>query len=293
MTPKGKPESQFKQLLSDLTSMPPWVIEAIYVQLGEYLKNHTDSIRLKNINAKDNLFLYVPRLTRLGLNFLASLNQKPTGADKNFLAFIHSVKNQSNMMDIAQDNDWTLKVCCKYVMKAWEKNIILPTYSKHIYALVRLLAGDIGFGEYLVRVGRITKEQLNWVVSMSKSGMMTLDENEQSDLEDICVNLGYVNSDEVYYIKRIIEFSETNSPVETPTGKMAMRAAELEKELGALDIEHENLKMEKKALLEEKDELERKIQKLSEDIEVQKTEANQYSKEVEILKTELKKALKS
>lgn len=293
MTLKGKPESQFKQLLNGLTSMPPWVLEAVYLQLGEYLKNHTDAIRLKNINAKDNLFLYMPRLTRVGLNYLASVEQQSAGNNKNFVAFVKSVKKQSNMLDIAQDNGWSLKICCRYVMQAWSKNIILPTYSKHIYALVRLLAGDIAFGEYLVRVGRITKEQHNWVVSMSKSGMMALDEEEQSDFDDICVNLGYVNSDEVHYVKRIIEFSESSSMVETPTAKLALQVHELEKELSAIDEEHKKVKQERDHLAEEKEELERKIMKLSEDIEDQKTEAKQYSQEVEILKDELKKALKS
>lgn len=279
------PEAQFKQMLEDLSSLPLWVKEAVYVHLGEDLKNFTDTNTLKNMTAKDSLFLYIPRLTRIGQNYLENLKFEQGSVDKRYLAFIKSVKKQSNMLDISRDNGWTMKMTCFYVIKSWEKNIILPTYSKNIYALVRFLAGDIDLGDYLVRLGRITREQLNWVVSMNKSGMMALDDAEKSAYEDIFVNLGYVATGEIVQLKKLVKFANSKNVFDNPSSMLLVKVRQLQEKLAK--VEETRI-----AISEEKEELEKKVQLLHYDVQTYKDESVQYSKEIELLKDELKKALK-
>ena len=279
------PTSQFKSLLDDLSSYPPWIKEAIYVHLAEDLKNFTDSTRLKNMTAKDCLFLFIPRLTRIGQTYLENLKYEQGPVDKKVINFIKSVKNQNNMIDIAQDNGWTLKVCCYYVIKCWEKNIILPTYSKHIYALVRLLSGNIDLGDYLVRFGRITREQLNWVVSMNKSGMMAFEDSEQSEYEDIFVNLGYITTDELNSLKQLMKFATSKTVIENPTSVLITKVRELQQKLVKMEDTYH-------LLSEQKEELQKRVEVLMADVQLQKNESVQYSKEINLLKEELKKALK-
>lgn len=279
------PGAQFKLLLEDLSSYSSWVKEAIYVFLAEDLKQNVSASRLKDLAAKDSLFLYVPRLTRVGQSYFDTLKYENAPVDKRLISFINSVKNQSNMLDIAQDNGWNLSIACKYVIKAWEKNVILPTYSKNIYALVRFLAGEIDLGDFLVRLGRISKEQLNWVNTMNKTGMMALDEQEQSTYEDIFVNLGYITTDELMFYKNLVSFANEKSVFSNPGAILIQKVQELQTKSSRLE--------EKSVYLEEeKKELQRKIDRLNVDLQSQKNENIQYSKEIELLKDELKKALK-
>ncbi|MEW5820138.1 MAG: hypothetical protein AB1782_08085 [Cyanobacteriota bacterium] len=286
MSKPDLPESQFKQMLEDLSSLPPWVKEAMCVFLAEDLKNHIDSNSLKNLTSKDCLFLYVPRLTRIGQTYLENLKYEKEPIDKSIISFIKSVKKQSNMLDIAQDNAWTFKICCYYVIKAWEKNIILPTYSKNIYAMVRFLAGDIGLGDYLVRLGRITREQLNWVISMNKSGMMALDDTDKTNYEDIFVNLGYIATSEIVQLKQLVKFANSKNLFQNPSCVLIAKVRQLQQKMAKLEED-------RAAFLEEKLDLERKVKTLNADIEAQKMENLHQAKEIELLKDELKKALKS
>lgn len=279
------PGAQFKLLLEDLSSYSSWVKEAIYVFLAEDLKQNVSVTRLKSLTAKDSLFLYVPRLTRVGQSYFDSLKYDNAPVDKRLYSFVNSVKNQCNMLDIAQDNGWSLSVTCKYVIKAWEKNVILPTYSKNIYALVRFLAGEIDLGDFLVRLGRISREQLNWVNTMNKSGMMALDEQEQSGYEDIFVNLGYINTDELIFYKNLVKFANEKTVFANASAMLVQKVQELQTKTSRTEEKYIYLEEEKK-------ELQSKLDRLNSEFQAVKNENLQYSKEIELLKDELKKALK-
>jgi hypothetical protein len=273
-------------MLEELSLCPGWLKEALFVFLRDNLRENTDLDRVSSITTKDSIFLYVPKLTRAGLSFLQNLNYTSEQLDKRFVEFVKSVKKQKNLVDIAQDNDWTLKMACYYVIKAWEKNLILPTYSKNVYALVRLLSGDIELGEYLVRSGKITKEQFAWVSQMKGSGMMNSITEDKSKEEDIFVNLGYLTEGELASIMQIMELANVKEIVDDPNTKLVMKVRDLQKEV--VQLQEVNT-----SLLEEKEEYEKKVRKLSADVEYQKKESMQYYKEIEVLKNELKKALKS
>lgn len=280
-----KPESQLKNLLDLISSYPIWLKETLYIYLRDDLKNVRDLGTLNASNIKDCLFLYEPKLARAGQNYLDNIKFQEEPVDTKFVEFLKSIKKQKNLVDIAQDNDWNLKTVCFYVLKSWEKNVILPTYSKSVYALVRFLAGEIAIGELLVRLGRITKEQLNWVLKMNKSGMMASFE-EQSKGEDVLVNLGYVTSDELQNLQDLVKLSNEKQIVEDPSTTLVIKMRDLQKKVFQLEDVNNNL-------IEERKELEKKVKKLNNDLDHQRKERMLYHKEVEVLKEELKKALKS
>jgi len=286
------PTTQFKLFLDDLSSYSSWVKETIYVFLGENLKQNVSVTRLKTITAKDSLFLYVPRLTRIGQSYMDSLKYENAPVDGRLVAFIKSVKCQSNMLDIAQDNGWSLAISCKYVIKAWEQNVILPTYSKNIYALVRFLAAEIALGDFLVRLGKISREQLNWVNTMHKSGMMALDDVEQSGYEDIFVNLGYITTDELLFYKNLVKFSNEKAVFSNPCSLLVQEIQELQTIISKIEGNRTHLEGEYTHLGDEKRDLQDKLGSSLKEIYSLKSENLQYSKEIELLKDELKKALK-
>jgi hypothetical protein len=279
------PESRFRTLLEDLGALPDWLKQTLVIFLRESLKSSVELVKLNTMTAKDSLFLYVPKLTRSGQAYLDTLRHTDDKIDKRIVEFINAVKKQKNLIDIAQDNDWTLKMCCYYVLKAWEKNIILPTYSKNVYALVRLMADDIDLGEYLVRIGKISKEQYNWVSKMKKTGMMESITDVKSEETDVYINLGYLTDSELVSIKELLELADKKSLVEDPNTMLVVKLRELQKEVAELHESNSNLE-------EEKDSLEKTIKKLAADLEFQKKESVQYAREIELLKNELKKALK-
>lgn len=284
MSKNEKPESQFKNILEMLNSYPLWVKETMFLYLRDELKNVKDLNDINNLSSKDSLFLYEPKLARFGQSFLDNLKSQEAPVDIRLVNFIKSVKKQKNLIDIAQDNDWTLKIACYYVLKAWEKNIILPTYSKTVYALVRFLAGDISLGEYLVRMGRLNKEQLTWVMKMNQTGMMESFE-EKSNEEEVFLNLGYISVNELNNLRDLIKISDDKNIVKDPTTALVSKIRDLQKTVFQLEDVNNNL-------VEDKRELEKKVEKVSAELTFQKKENVQYYKEIEILKSELKKALK-
>lgn len=286
MTNGEVPGSQFKSILDSISLHPDWVKESLYIYLREELKAVSDLNKLSLVNIRDCIYLYVPKLSRAGQMFLESVKSQDTNIDIRLYNFVNSVKMQKNLVDISQDNAWSLKTSCIFVLKAWEKNIILPTYSKIIYAQVRYIAGDIDIGEYLVRIGRITKEQLNWVNKVQQVDMMSSIDDTQTNREEVLINLGYIGADEIYTLKGILKLANTKHFVESQTYTMIMRIKELEKVIIPL-------KKERLVMKEEKEELQRKVKQLSDEITIQKKEKSEYSKEIEYLKDELKKALKS
>lgn len=293
MTNSEVPGSQFKSILDSISLHPDWVKESLFIYLQDELKTVSDLKKLSLISARDCIYLYVPKLSRAGQMFLESVKAQNASIDKRLFNFVNSVKMQKNLVDISQDNGWTLKTTCVFVIKAWDKNIILPTYSKIIYAQVRYIAGEIDIGEYLVRIGRITKEQLNWVNKVQQFDMMSSIDDSETNREEVLINLGYIGADEIQALKAILGLANTKNIIESQSYAMIMKIMELEKTVNNYKKEKEAMLKEKEYMLEEKEELERKIKHFGEEISMHKNDKTAYSKEIEYLKDELKKALKS
>lgn len=279
------PGSRFKAMLEQLVNHPTWLKETMFLYLRDSIREYTEITRFNNISSKDSLFLYVPRITRNGQTYIESAHYSKDKFDKYLYNFLRVVKCQNNLVDIVQDTGLNLKQCCFYIIQCWEKNLILPTYSKNVYALVRLLSGSINIGDYLLRVGRISKEQYEWVAQMRKSGMMDTLEVD-SDEEEIFVNLGYVTDQELRGIRDLLGLASQKTLLNDPNVQLMIKANEQEKLLVKLEEENKSLK-------EEKQELEMKVQGLASELDGRKHENVQYSKEIEVLKDELKKALKA
>lgn len=291
MSSKFSPEARFKAIVQGFSSYPTWMTESLFLYLRDRLKEIGSLSRLNNQTSKDNIYLYIPRLSRNAQYYIQSTTYEQQKVDKKLVAFLEEVKKHKTIVDLAQDNAMTLKVCCKNIIKCWEMNLILPTYSKNIYALVRFIAAEISLADYLVRIGRISKDQYSLVEKMQSTGMASAFEDD-SNMEDMFVNLGYISNDELYFVKKILGIAEQKVLYEDPTLDMIFKLQAFDKQAIAFQKDVEKLEKIKNSLTEEVNDLEVKVRSQNKEIEVLKQDNINYSREIELLKDELKKALK-
>lgn len=293
MSPIFSAEARFKAIVQGFSSYPVWMTESLFLYLRDRLKEIGSLSRLNGQTSKDNIYLYIPKPSRNAQYYIDSSTYEEQKVDKRLVAFLKEVKKNKTIVDLAQDNAMPLKVCCQHIIKCWEKNLILPTYSKNIYALVRFIAGEITLADYLVRIGRISKEQYTLVAKMQSTGMASAFDDSDSNMEDMFVNLGYITNDELYFVKKILGIAEQKVLYEDPTLSMIFKLQEFEKQTSELKKEIEKLERIKKNLSEEVSDLDVKVRSQSKEIDVLKQDNINYSREIELLKDELKKALKS
>lgn len=286
MNKEERPASQFKNIIEMTTALPKWVKEALFVYLKITLSKNYSFNKIKARNEKDFLFLYRPKLTDNGKNFIANIKYQTEKQDKNYQNFLNDIKNRKYLVDIANDNNWELALVCKFLLKVWQNNITEQPSSKELYALVKLLAGEIKIDEYFFLAGKINKTQFDWARKIISSNMMSsIEDNETNRNEDVFVNLGYLPPDEIDYIKSLVDLSKSNLNLESAYFTLLKKFQDLQQA-------HSKLEKERDYLLDDKQDLENNVKKLNKVLDDSKKEKDQYHKEVELLKIELKKALK-
>lgn len=278
--------SQFKSILDTINELPKWAREAVFVYLKMSLSKNYSFNKIKTRNNKDFLFLYIPKLTDNGKNYISNIKYQAEKQDKNYLNLLNDVRNRKYLVDIANDNNWSLSLVCKYLLKLWQNNIIEQSSSKELYALVKLLAEEITIDEYFFLAGKINRTQFDWARKIISSNMMSsIEDQENNRNEDVFVNLGYLPPDEIDFIKSLLDLSKSNLNLDSAYFALLKKFQDLKQS-------HSKLEKEKESLLDDKQDLENIVKKLNKIVDDNTKEKDQYHKEVELLKIELKKALK-
>ncbi|MEW5818674.1 MAG: hypothetical protein AB1782_00660 [Cyanobacteriota bacterium] len=291
---KNRQNSQFQQILDDINSFPPWVKEAILLNL----KGELDRNTLKTLKAEDCIFLYVPKLTDAGEMFLKSCQSNNRQIDQRLYHFLMAVHKENNLFDITQDNNSTFQNICNILISGWKNGFIQPTFSKKIHSMVYFLAGKIDIGEYLFRIGRMTKQQFYWYTSMQNPEMVLFEEDvdnteqQKINMEKTFLNLGYLSQYELQDLKALQEFSKSKVKIKSPSLILLDKIKNLNEQIVTLNISNNRLKEEKQRIIEEKDHYIKRINTLVNSIQSLNNEKTMYIREINSLKEELKKWLK-
>lgn len=174
----------FEKLTQQLAQLPLWVKQVIYAILRQELERALSSATLTAYSPTDTLQIWVPELT-------AQAQQATSQAPAALVKVLHFARYKKNVMDMAIMNGWSLEQTAILLLDALDRNLILPPKSGIIMATLTYLGGKIRLGEYLVKIGRLTIEQLDQALRTQ----MYIDESlgERTGIANVLINLGYIN----------------------------------------------------------------------------------------------------
>ena len=235
----------FKIFLNKILAFPLWVKQIIYFRL----KLDLEKVFLNQplvINPNELFQEYHPKITFVGKQELKEHNRMH---DEVMYTFLKALIDEKSVIDIALDSFMTLEEVSKLFTEALRNEYIMPPDSKIILGTAEFFAGQIKTGEYLMRIGRLTVDQLDMAIRRQKQ----LEEAGQKIyMAEIISSLGFIKNDEIVSVlmmkeeakKRFIFNMEINA-TENADGDNI----ELKKQIQRLAYENNYLKTKLKAIL--------------------------------------------
>ena len=229
----------FKLFINKLLAYPLWVKQVVYYRLYQNMKeNYCERYIIKNI---DHLFaMHVPTLTFQGKN---ELWDKSGGLDNNIYNFLKFVHSEYNILEISLNMFLSIEEVAKYYIFCLEQNYIEAPEAEEIYAMAGFIAGKFPTGDYFLKDGSITIDQLDVALAEQRR----LAERGQHELiGKILVRLGFITQESVKTLfklkadsrKRFVLNPETFPDSELPVNDVK----KLEDEIKALKNENNALK---------------------------------------------------
>lgn len=188
-------QTYFDKVLEKIYELPLWVKQAIYAELRDHIQDQTPLCSLETISKHNLLQLYTPFITINGAHLIKEesnelgLSLQSLTPDETKL--LENANNKYRIIDICQTNSWNLGKTCKTLTTLIEKNLIEPVTSNAISSTLYFLAGKIRIGEFLVRTGKITVEQLDMALYSQQYTEDTV--GERIYLAQILLNLNYIS----------------------------------------------------------------------------------------------------
>lgn len=214
----GSPPSDtaFDHLIQQLGSFPLWVKQVIYAQMRHDLESSMSKATLDAFSPEHTLQLWVPELTRQGQMEL----EQPTGQfDAGLLRLLHLIRFRKNVVNITILSNWSLEQSSKYLLHAIFKELLVPPKSAVIMGTLAYLAGKIRLGEYLVKINRLSVQQLDQALRTQKAIEDAM--GERTGIANVLINLGYIKREDSEAILFLKEESKKVFPANLSTGDPA------------------------------------------------------------------------
>ncbi len=192
-----------QQLLDNIMGLPLWVRQVVFLELQRELTLHFTSESLKNLAPEDTIAFYIPKITSEGERAL--LEQK-----EDLGRLLMDTKQQFTVLDICLKNQWNLETTSRYIVDSIKAQWVYPPSSMKALGTLEYLANRIRLGEYLVKMDRITMDQLEQALRTQQYIKEAL--QEHTGLANILINLGYITRQDTEGILFLKE--ESRKPVD-------------------------------------------------------------------------------
>ena len=237
-------KSLYLSFMEKLLAFPLWVKQTIFMDLSKDLTKYLSNEFL-DVEEGEIFHVYKPELSELGQNELLTKESK---FDESIYAFLNCCSKGMSLIEIAIENNFTMEE----VSKAFTFCKTSGFFSKDVPKLVAAIAGFIASkyrtGEYFIRAGKMTIEQLDEV--LNKQQEMN-DEGKHVFIAELMVQMGFVRELDV---KSIIFMKEE------ATKRFSLNAEEvpsitMEREAYDIRVENTRLKEENEILRQKMDSL--------------------------------------
>lgn len=181
----------FDQLMFQLIRLPLWVKQVIYVQLRRELEGTLSKSTLDAFSPEHTLQFWIPELSRHGV---AALTSPPGVLRLEVLKLLTLIRSRKSIMNITVLQHWSLAQCATSLMDCLEQDLVLTPQSSAVLGTIEYLAGRIRLGEYLVKINRLTIEQLGQALQTQQAIEEAM--GEKTGIANVLINLGYIKKED-------------------------------------------------------------------------------------------------
>lgn len=253
----------FKHMLIGIINKPLWVKQAIYVELRDDIKKMSNVELLEALDKNDLLQLYIPALSHLGEKIISDkAYAQKLNLSYDLQYYLAKIDGIKNVIDLCYENNWTLKYFSQLTIQAEEMGFISEIRSNQIINLFQFIADRIDIGTLLVRLNKITPEQITFANFSLSEANKTFDDDKIT-LESVIVKLGYLSQDRINSLLLLKKASEIVFCADPEEVSEEMEI--LQENISIMAEELKNFR----PLLEAKD---RKIKQLEQEVQMYKEE---------------------
>lgn len=229
----------FNQYVKKIFDTPLWIKQALFIELAKEMRHNCCNAVF---NKSDAVFaVFIPTLTFKGET---ELKEKKCGFDNNIYKFLQECADNNNILQIATNSFLSMEETARYFHFCLEQDF-LQKPSDEIFAISEYIAGKTRLGEYLVNIGKITKQQLDEALTTN---------NNSKKFGEVLISKNLITYDEIKALlilkneatKRfVLDYNEV-----TPIKSLAQNPQQqLKDEIETLKDENKKLKMKLKFLL--------------------------------------------
>jgi hypothetical protein len=237
-------KSLYLGFMEKMLAFPLWIKQSIFLGLSKDLTNYLSNEFL-DVEEGELFHIYQPELSELGQNELLTKESK---FDESIYSFLGCCAKGMSLIEIAIENNFTMEEVSKAFTFCKTSGFFSKDVPKLVAAIAGFIAGKYRTGEYFIRAGKMTIDQLDKVLNkqqeMNESGKHVF-------IAELMVQMGYVRELDV---KSVIFMKEE-------AGKRFSLNAE---EVPSIAMEQENydIRVENTKLKEENEILTQKMDAL-------------------------------
>ena len=238
-------KSLYIDFIKKMLTFPLWIKQTIFLDLSKDLSVYLSNEFLDT--KEDELFhVYKPELSEKGQ---AELLSKESKFDNSIYSFLSCCTKGMSLMEIAIENNFTMEEVSKAFMFCKTSGFFSKDIPKLVTSIAGFIAGKYRTGEYLVRAGKMTIEQLEQV--LNKQNEMN-EAGKHIFIAELMVQMGFVEEIDV---KSVIFMKEeagkrfSLNPKEVPSIALERESFDIRVENTRLKEENEILKQKMDTLL--------------------------------------------
>ncbi len=238
-------KSLFIDYMEKMFSYPLWIKQTIFLNLSNDLTKYLSNEFL-DVKEGDLFHIYRPKLSEHGQNELFT---KESGYDELIYTFLNCCTKNMSLIEIAIDNNLTMEEVAKAFTFCKTSKFFSDEVPNLISAIAGFIAGIYKTGEYFIRAGKMTIEQLDEVLNKQQEINAS---GQHVFIAELMVQLGFVKEVDV---KSIIFMKEeagkrfSLNPSEMPNITFNQEEYDMKVEYTKLKEENEILRQKMDAIL--------------------------------------------
>lgn len=238
-------KSVFVNYMEKLLSFPLWIKQTIFLSLSDDLTNYLSNEFL-DVKENELFHIYKPALSDLGQNELMT---KESNFDDSIYLFMNCCSKGMSLIEIAMENNFTMEEVAKAFTFCKTSKFFSDEVPNIISAIAGFIAGNYRTGEYFIRAGKMTIEQLDEVLDKQQEINAS---GKHVFIAELMVQMGFVKESDV---KSIIFMKEeagkrfSLNPDEMPNFALEKESYDIRVENTRLKEENEILKQKMENIL--------------------------------------------
>ncbi|MGD9581304.1 MAG: hypothetical protein AB7V50_08015 [Vampirovibrionia bacterium] len=240
-----KSSSNYGKLQNLLLNLPFWVKQMLYIELRSDLRQYTNLEALDRKDKDDLVQSYVLTPTALGRLYIQRRSTNftpPQNIDPKHRSLLKSLGLKKTILDICNENKWSLIQCCRIIVECIENGLVEPVNNNSISNIIYYISGRIRLGEYLLRMNKLSLDQVDRALYRQKE--ITQQLGEKTKIGELLVNLGYINYADKEEILKLKENSDNVCDLSDETTELKARLKEMQMKLESLQFENEGYKQD-------------------------------------------------